>query len=52
MLKKTLVCLLLGHKIEMMTKHEFDPDLWEHTYTQVKFCLRCGKVLARVVTKI
>lgn len=49
---KKLICLMIGHKVDFRTAYEFDPDNWEHTFTQIKFCLRCGRILKRVVTKL
>lgn len=49
---KRLLCLVLGHDTEVITVHDFDPDTFDHTFTQVKKCLRCGKILLELVTKL
>lgn len=49
---KRLVCLVRGHQIEVITEYEFDPDQIVHTWTQIRRCLRCGRILAKVITKL
>lgn len=50
---KKLWCLIVGHDIDVVTTHEFDPNTWIHTFTQYKKCLRCGKNVEKpVVTRL
>lgn len=52
---KGFVCLIVGHNPDVVTMHEVDlslvPEI-HHIFTQISRCLRCGKILAKVVTKL
>ena len=52
---KRLVCFLIGHNPDVVMIPETDVSNWPeviHTFTQIKRCLRCGKVLLKIVSKL
>lgn len=51
-MRTKLICLFRGHDPDVSTTYEFDPEIWIHTWTQMSKCLRCGKLLFHLVTKM